>query len=88
MDSSQIVDSVSKLGFPIVAALGLAYALYRVGRYAAEKADYLLGHVAGQVADTKSAVDTIKPQLDRIEQTQKAHMEVCRTPTPAPARAG
>ena len=84
MDANNTIDLVSKLGFPVAAALGLAYALYRVGRYAADKADFLLGHVAGQVEETKNNVAAMKPQLDRIETRQEKHLEVCSRPTVAP----
>ena len=61
------IDAVSKLGFPIFAALSMGYAIWRFVLWAMNTGDRLAQKFETHVDTVGGAVQSIKPQLDRIE---------------------
>jgi hypothetical protein len=67
MDFVAIGDLVAKVGFPIVAAIGLAYVIWELARWAMRTGDRLAMRFETHVDSIEQTQAAIKPQLDRIE---------------------
>ena len=61
------IDAVSKLGFPIFAAICLGYVIWQFVKWAMATGDRLAQKFETHVDTVGGAIQTIKPQLDRIE---------------------
>lgn len=61
------IDAVSKLGFPIVAALGLGYVIWRLAQWGIKTGDRLATRFESHVDSLDQKFDSISPKLDRIE---------------------
>lgn len=67
MDAAQVGDLVAKLGFPIVAALGLGFVVWRIAVWGMNTGDRLAARFESHVDALDKTQAEIKPQLDRIE---------------------
>lgn len=74
---SALGEFISKVGFPIAAAVGLIGVIVYVARWGTRTGDRLAARFEGHVDKLDERLDEIKPQLERIELAQKT---VCRAP--------
>lgn len=82
-----VSDFISKVGFPIAAAVMLGGVIIYVARWGTRTGDRLAARFETHVDKVDERLDEIKPQLERIETAQKnvcrAHELHARKPAPA-----
>ena len=61
------VDAISKLGFPLVAALGLGFVIWKLAQWGMTTGDRLAARFEGHVDSLDEKYSKVQPQLDRIE---------------------
>ena len=68
MDPAEIAQTIKELGFPIVAAGGMAYFIYFIWRWVTEEIDPVLGQASGTLIALIDRIRMLDNDLIRLNQ--------------------
>ena len=68
MDPTEIAQTIKELGFPIVAAGGMAYFIYFIWRWVTEEIDPVLGQASGTLIALIDRIRMLDNDLIRLNQ--------------------